>query len=84
MTSRFAMVVLSVAVSACGVLPVPQDGGLVTVPLQYRLAKNAPGHEQHLNLKGKDQVRCRDCHAVSDAGFSTPPVDQQTSTPSSA
>jgi hypothetical protein len=75
LSSRLSLVVLSVTVSACGVLSVPRDGGLATVGEQYHLAKNAPGHEQHLNLKGKDQVRCRDCHAVSDAGFSTPPAD---------
>jgi len=65
---------VALGTSACGLVPPGQDGGTVMVPQQYRLAKNAPGHEQHLTLVGPEQVRCRDCHAVSDAGFVTPPA----------
>lgn len=75
MNARLPVVALAVAASACGLVPPGPDGGLVTVPEQYRLAKAAPGHETHLRLTGDEQVRCRDCHAVADAGFTTPPAD---------
>lgn len=78
MTPRVSLA-LVVLLAGCGelerVLPPEPDAGLVTVGEHYFLAKAAPGHQMHLTLKGEKQVRCRDCHAVTDAGFVTPPAD---------
>lgn len=57
--------------------PAP-DSGVVgevltsRVPPEFRLAKLAPGHRLHLGLKGDKAVLCRDCHELSDAGFTLP------------
>ncbi|MBM4782306.1 MAG: hypothetical protein GQE15_31905 [Archangiaceae bacterium] len=76
MTSRrFITSFVFVLAAGCGVLPPPPDAGLMNVPLSYRLAKAAPGHQTHLTIKGEKQVYCRDCHAVTDAGFHAPPAD---------
>ena len=79
MTLRSALV----AVAALGfwgcetissVLPPAQDGGTLTVPGGYHLARMTPGHRAHLALEGEQRVPCRDCHALADAGFAAPPV----------
>ncbi|MBL8921198.1 MAG: hypothetical protein JNJ54_20210 [Myxococcaceae bacterium] len=80
MTPRVLLTVVMVALAAgCGelqeLIPPPQDGGLFTVGDHYPRAKAAPGHQQHLSLKGEKQVLCRDCHAIDDAGFRAPPGD---------
>ncbi|MDP3504034.1 MAG: cytochrome c3 family protein [Myxococcales bacterium] len=55
-----------------------RDSGVVDevltsrVPPEFRLARNAPGHRLHLGLTGDKAVLCRDCHDVSDGGFSIP------------
>jgi hypothetical protein len=79
-----AVVVVAV-LSACGSTTTPpaEVQPLQTVPDSYHLARPAPGHQQHLATglirrdgglveSGSKQVRCRDCHALEDAGFSAP------------
>lgn len=78
-------------VACSGTTPAEHDSsGLLIVPGGYRVARPAPGHQQHLMTgvlhvdggvvdTGSKQVLCRDCHAIGDAGFSTPPPEICTS-----
>lgn len=71
--NRGALVTLLLAcLSACGLLPEHPDGGPVPVPGSYRLARFTPGHEFHLSLRGEQQLQCTSCHALGDAGFTSP------------
>ena len=58
--------------SACSLMPEAPDAGPVQIPGSYRLARATPGHEAHLSLKGEQQLRCTSCHALADAGFTSP------------
>lgn len=50
-------------------------GPSVTVPGGFHAARFTPGHKAHLELKGEKRVACRDCHAIADAGFVSPPLE---------
>ena len=68
---------LLLALSGCEVVDELQrrpDAGLVTVPGTFHAARTTPGHKAHLALKGEQRVACRDCHAIADAGFTSPSV----------
>lgn len=65
------------AVAGCETAAPVTDAGVEEVlssrvPPEFRLARLAPGHRLHLGLKGDKAVLCRDCHALSDAGFTLP------------
>lgn len=63
------------ALSGCEqLLPAGPDGGQRHVPGTYHDAQRSSGHRAHLALEGEKQLACRDCHFVSDAGFSAAAV----------
>lgn len=68
-----ALALLSVlALAACSEVSLSTgDGGIVTVPGSFHVARATPGHRAHFLLTGKEQVRCRDCHGDPDAGTLT-------------
>lgn len=70
--ARPALGALLVGLCGCGVLDAGADASIVTVPGSYHEARMTPGHLAHLNLKGEQQVKCADCHALADAGFESP------------
>ncbi|MCA3012620.1 MAG: hypothetical protein INH41_09510 [Myxococcaceae bacterium] len=78
-------VVVALGLWACEARPRPtaEPPPLEMVPGSYHLARPAPGHQRHLATglvrgdgglvdSGSAQVRCRDCHALTDAGFAAP------------
>lgn len=70
----FAAAALLAGCSLPPYVPEPHDGGPLSVPETYHLARSSPGHKQHLALTGDKQLRCHDCHALADAGFFEVPV----------
>jgi hypothetical protein len=66
---------LALLLCGCGqLLPAEPDAGHAKVPGSYHDVRLSPGHRAHLALEGDKQLACRDCHFITDAGFSAAAV----------